>query len=419
MSEEKTVQSSSRNYMIAIVVVVSVLVMMGSIAIASFAAGMYMEQKRTESLGPTPSEVLTEDDLAPGFDVFWEAWQFVEEEFFGDIPSSDDRLHGAIRGMVNTYGDENTAYIDPVNARIIKENSSGSYAGIGAAVNLDEVGRLIIVEPFVGRPAAEAGILRNDIVLAVNGQSLRGMSLQEAVSLIRGPAGSEVALNILREGEDESFDIFVIRANIDIEVVESTLLEDNIAHIRLSDFSSGAYEKLYEAIVDMQAQGATKLILDLRSNPGGFLQESVAVTSLFIQDTIVLRERRKGNEEERVYNTLDLTLDDLPLETPVVVLVNRGSASASEIVAGALKENGRATVIGEQTFGKGTVQTSHALSNEGEVRITIAQWLTPEGNFIHKNGIVPDIVVERTQEDFLNDLDPQLDQAIEYLNEFE
>lgn len=362
----------------------------------------------------SPTVVVSSDDLAPGFDVFWEAWTLVEREFYGEIPDSQERVYGAIRGMVFTFNDQNTAFIDPARSALLREDASGSFEGIGASVQLDELGRLVIAEPFIGRPAAEAGVLRGDIVLEVDDQPLRGLSLYESVALIRGKAGSTVVLTILREGLDEPIEISVVRAKIEIEVVESRMLDNNIGYVSLSEFSSNASRKLLNAIEDLRDQGADKLVLDLRNNPGGLLTESVAVSSLFLDDEIVLKEQRKGFDREQTYQATGIrAVPDLPL----VVLVNRGSASASEIVAGALKDHGRATIIGEQTFGKGTVQLPHTLSDGSELRVTIAEWFTPDGNAINGIGIVPDIIAERTQADFFDNIDPQLERAVEHLSE--
>jgi carboxyl-terminal processing protease len=374
-------------------------------------AAIAAETTETASSQPV---IISSDDAAPGFDVFWEAWGIVEREFYGEVPDVEERVFGAIRGMVFTYGDENTAFIDPTRASLLQEDASGSFEGIGASVQLDEVGRLVIAEPFVGRPAAEAGVQRGDVVLEVDGESLLGLSLYESVALIRGEAGSTVILTIARQGLDEPIEIPVVRAKIEIEVVESRVLDDNIGYVSLSEFSSGSSRKLLTAIEDLQDQGVEKLVLDLRNNPGGLLTESVAVTSLFLNDEIVLREKRKGFDQEQTYQATGINpLPDIPL----VVLINRGSASASEIVAGALKDHSRATIIGEQSFGKGTVQLPHTLRDGSELRVTIAEWFTPDGNTIDETGIVPDIVVERTQADFFDNLDPQLDRAIEVLNE--
>ncbi len=399
----------------------AMVILAGIVVLGAFWAGMLFQRNRALSaqveriLAPTPRpvEMVSEDEIAK-FNVFWEAWSIVQEEFYGDIPAEDERVYGAIRGMVNTFGDQNTAFIDPDRASLLQEDASGSFEGIGAVVQLDELGRLVIAEPFAGRPAAEAGLLRGDVVLEVDGKPLRGLSLYESVLLIRGPANTPVVLTILREGESEPLNIEVLRAKIEIKVVESELLEGNIGYVKLSEFSSGASNKLGRAITELRQQGAEKLILDLRDDPGGYLSESVAVSSLFLKEGVVVREKRKGNQEEQVY---EASGPHIAADLPMVVLINRGSASASEIVAGALKDHRRATLIGEQSFGKGTVQLPHTLSDGSELRVTIAQWFTPNGNLIHKEGIVPDIVVERSQEDFLEGRDPQLDRALEYLLE--
>jgi carboxyl-terminal processing protease len=316
--------------------------------------------------------------------------------------------------MVNSYGDQNTAFIDPSRAAIFREDVSGSFEGIGAAVRLDEFGRLVIAEPFVGQPAAKAGILRGDIVIAVDGKSLEGLSLYEAIGLIRGPAGTTVVLNVFREGVDEPFDVSVVRARIEIEVVTSERLENDIGYVRLTEFSQGATEKVAKAIQDLQAGGPLKgLIFDLRDNPGGLLDEAVSVGSQFVGEGTITIEKLKGGEERE----FKAQSGGVALDVPLVVLVNRGSASASEIVAGAIQDNGRGKILGEQSFGKGTVQIPHALSDGSELRVTVAEWLTPSKKQISGEGIVPDIYVERTQADFVDGRDPQLERASEYLLE--
>jgi carboxyl-terminal processing protease len=330
------------------------------------------------------------------------------------VPGEPERVYGAIRGMVNSYGDENTAFIEPSRAAVFRQDVSGSFEGIGAAVRMDELGRLVIAEPFVGQPAAKAGVQRGDIVLSVDGQSLEGLSLYEAIGLIRGPSGTTVVLTIFREGVDEPFEVSVVRARIEIEVVESERLEQDIGYIKLTEFSRGATDKLVEAIQALEAQGPLKgIIFDLRDNPGGLLDESVSVGSQFIGEGVITVERLKGGEERG----FQAESGGVALDVPLVVLVNRGSASASEIVAGAIQDSGRGTILGEQTFGKGTVQIPHALSDGSELRVTVAEWLTPSKKQITGEGIVPDIYVERTQEDFVEGRDPQLERAVEHLLE--
>ncbi|MEM7032328.1 MAG: S41 family peptidase [Chloroflexota bacterium] len=419
--------NNTSSYVLSTIKILIIVALFGVIAAGAFLGGVVFRNLNLSNAGQIttvtelPSSnpeqktiVVSPDDLAPGFEVFWEAWALVEDQFYGEVPDEKQRIYGAIRGMLFTYGDENTAFIDPTRSSLMRADTSGSFEGIGASVQLDELGRLVIAEPFIGRPAAEAGVLRGDVVLEVDSQSLRGLSLYESVSLIRGEAGSIVTLTILREGVDEPFPIEVIRAKIEIEVVEARLIESDVGYVALSEFSSGAARKLLAAIETLQDEGAEKIVLDLRNNPGGLLTESVAVTSLFLNDEVVLREQRKGLDREQVYNATGI--NPLP-DVPMVVLVNRGSASASEIVAGALKDHGRASIVGEQTFGKGTVQLPHRLSDESELRVTIAEWFTPSGDAIRDIGIVPDVIIERTQADFFDGIDPQLDKAIELLQE--
>lgn len=401
-----------------IMVMLVVLVVAGAFVAGYMAravqAPAWTPSAATLAVPQSPQITFTDEDVPEEFDVFWEAWAFVEEAFYGEVPRDEDRVYGAIRGMVNAYGDENTAFIDPNRAAIFREDVSGSFEGIGAAVRMDEMGRLVIAEPFAGRPAAEAGVLRNDVVIAVDGVSLQGLSLYEAIGLIRGPAGTTVVLTIFRDGVDEHFDVPVERARIEIEVVESERLEGDIGYIRLTEFSRGATGKMAEAIKELSAEAPLKgLIFDLRDNPGGLLDESIYVTSQFIDEGVITIEKLKGDEEQ----VFEAQPGGVALDVPLVVLVNRGSASASEIVAGAIQESGRGTVLGEQTFGKGTVQTPHALSDGSELRVTIAEWLTPSGKQIDGEGIIPDVYVERTQEDFVEGLDPQLERAVEYLLE--
>jgi carboxyl-terminal processing protease len=406
--------------MIKLLVMVMLVVV---VVVGAFGAGYVSRALQVPTLTPSagalavpqsPQVTFSDEDVPPGFDVFWEAWAFVEGEFYGELPSEQDRVYGAIRGMVNSFGDENTAFIDPDRAAIFREDVTGSFEGIGAAVRMDEMGRLVIAEPFAGRPAAEAGLARGDVVLEVDGASLQGLSLYEAISLIRGPAGSTVVLKVFRDGVDEPFDVPIERARIEIEVVESERLDGDIGYVRLTEFSRGATGKLADAVKELDKEGPLAgLILDLRDNPGGLLDESIFVSSQFIDEGTITIEKLKGDEEQ----VFEAQSGGVALDVPLVVLVNRGSASASEIVAGAIQENDRGMVLGEQTFGKGTVQIPHSLSDGSELRVTIAEWLTPSGKQISGEGIVPDIYVERTQEDFVEGLDPQLDRAVDHLLE--
>ena len=396
-------------------------VLAGLIMVGSFVAGMFFYANFYSSAlaasAGSPFSLATgtpagpPDEVPPEFATFWEAWSFLNENYYGEIPADSERVYGAIRGMVASFGDQNTGFIDPVRAAVMSENISGSFEGIGAAIRLDEAGRLVIADPFPDHPAFKAGLRPDDIILEVDGQPVENLSLYESVLLIRGPAGTEVVLTIFREGELKPFDVAIVREKIEIEVIQTELLEEEIGYIRLTQFTNGASGKIIEEAEALREQGATSFILDLRSNPGGLLSEAVAVSSLFIdQGTVVIE---KLQDEEKLFDAKHGLHFDT--DTPLVILVNGGSASASEIVAGAIQDVGRGTIIGEQTFGKGSVQIPHALSDGSELRVTIAEWLTPARRQIHGEGIAPDIVVEMTLEDFEQERDPQLEEAINFL----
>jgi len=367
------------------------------------------------SLPPEPSPTpdgdtgpsTTEDEA---FQLFWEAWSLIERDYFGEIPSDDEVTYGAIRGAVNTLGDPFTAFINPEIAEINREDDTGSFEGIGAYVTMRD-GRLMIVNTFRDHPAEKAGVRRGDIVLQVDDTVIENMSVYEAITLIRGQAGTPVVLTIVREGQEE-FEVEIIRARIDIPVVESEMREDSIAYVSLFDFSSDATNKLEEAVEELLDQEPKGLILDLRGNPGGWLNEAVDTTGLFLsKDALVLIERFKDGTEQ----TYEAPHRPAAPDIPMVVLVDGGSASASEIVAGALQDHERAVLIGEKTFGKGSVQWPHELSNGAEMRVTVARWFTPNDRAIHGEGLEPDIEVELTEEDLDAELDPQLERAAEYL----
>jgi len=362
---------------------------------------------------PEPTPVPTVDIPTPtsaAFDLFWEAWELIQSDYYGDLPTEEEMTYGAIRGAISTLDDPYTAIIEPQVAEVTREDSSGTFEGIGAWVTMRD-GRLIIVGTFEGQPAEAAGLQRDDIVLQVDDTPIENMSIYEAIGLIRGPAGTLVRLTILRQGE-EPFDVEVTRESIDIPVVESEMREDGIAYVRLIRFSTDASAKLGEAVQALLNEDPTGLILDLRNNPGGWLNEAVLTAGLFLpEEELILIERFKDGTE-RPYRSPN---QPVALDIPMVVLVDAGSASGSEIVAGALQDHDRATLIGETTFGKGSVWWPRELSNGAELRITVALWFTPADRAIHGQGLEPDIAVEMTVEDVEAERDPQLDRAVEYL----
>lgn len=344
-------------------------------------------------------------------DLMREAWDLVQQEYYGDIPPVDDLTDGAIRGLLGALDDPYTAYIEPKAAAILREDESGTFEGIGATVQMRD-GLLYIVSPFPGQPAEAAGIRAGDIVVQVDDVKIENMSIYEAISYIRGPAGTQVRLQVIREGESEPLEFEMTRARIDVPLVTAEMRDDGIAYLQLFQFDPNASARLAAELDTLLEQNPKGLIFDLRGNPGGLLNEAVLTPSLFLpRDTLVLIERFKDGSETR-YTTPNRPLAP---DIPLVVLVDGGSASASEIVAGALQDHGRAVLIGEKTFGKGSVQYLHNLSNGAQLRVTVARWFTPEDRAIHGEGLEPDIAVGVTAEDADAGRDPQLDRAVQYL----
>ncbi len=370
----------------------------------------------TETAPPptaTPAELPAGTSL-PGadtsFELFWEVWSLIEQDYYGELPNDEERLYGAIRGALQTLDDDYTAFIEPEAAHISRDDASGSFEGIGALVGMNEANQLEIVRPLEDQPAEKAGLKPDDVVLAVDGKSIEGLGIYEAISLIRGPQGTIVVLTIQRAGEREPFPVEIVRARIPTPTIEAKMLEENIGYIRLYEFNSQATTRLREALTDLLAQQPVGIILDLRNNPGGFLNEAVSVADEFLPAGVILYER--GTDRDQVFRSTDQGLGD---EIALVVLINSGSASASEIVAGAIQDRGRGILIGETSFGKGSVQLPYTLSNGAELRVTIPRWYTPDEQPIHGKGLEPDIPVPYTEEDAEQDLDPQLERAILYL----
>ncbi|UCG23360.1 MAG: S41 family peptidase, partial [Chloroflexota bacterium] len=324
----------------------------------------------------------------------------------------EEVTYGAIAGSLELLDDTYTRFVTPDMAAHMREQLNGSFEGIGAFVDLDPDGYLVIVRPIEDQPADRAGLLSGDLITHVNGESVLGRSLDEITAEIKGPEGTQVTLTIVRESLDEPFDLTVTRERIEIPIVSGEMLEDNIAYARLTGFSGNAAEQLESELRELLDQEPQALIFDLRDNPGGFLSQSVQVADLFLNDGVVLYER-DSRELEEVFESED---GDLAEEIELVVLVNAGSASASEIVAGAVKDRGRGTLVGDTTFGKGSVQQTHTLSDGSELRVTIARWYTPNDRSISVEGVEPDVHVE-TPEEFGGDADTQLQRAIRLILE--
>ena len=348
--------------------------------------------------------------------LFQEAWALIEGNFLGTLPESRQVTYGAIRGSLATLNDPYTVFIEPAARDVERERLQGSFGGIGAYITRSEETGEVTLEPIPGNPAEAAGILAGDVLLAVDGRAITAeMTVPEIVDLVKGEKGTTVTLTVRHPDAVEPVDIGVVRADILLPSVTYRLLEADptIGYIALSRFSGESGNEVGAALQDLLAQGATRLVLDLRQNGGGLRDAAVDVADHFLDGGPVLYLESQ-EEGEIVYNATDETLAP---DQPLVVLIDGGTASASEIVAGALSDRQRATLIGSKSFGKGSVQLVFDLSDGSSVHVTSARWLTPNHRTLDGNGLEPDIPVTTTQEDIDNGRDPVLDRAVQYLQE--
>jgi carboxyl-terminal processing protease len=355
--------------------------------------------------GNTPEEL--QDLFAP----FWETWDIIHERFV-DQPVDDLALmRGAIKGMLEALEDRHTSFMTPEEFQQANEALEGEYEGIGAWVDI--TGDYVeIISPMRGSPAAEAGLQPNDRIIGIDGEDMTGIPGDLVLRRILGPSGTDVTLTIRRG--DDIFDVTITRATIIVPTVEYEILEENIGYIGLYTYGEKTTQQLRTALQEILEQDPVGLILDLRGNGGGFLNIAIQVVSEFIGEGVVMYEQF-GDGDTYTYEAIP---GGLATEIPLVVLVDEGTASASEITAGAIQDVGRAPLVGATTFGKGSVQSWVPLQdNAGGVRVTIARWLTPNGRQISEIGLEPEYIVEITPDDFAEGLDPQLDKAIEVLKD--
>lgn len=343
---------------------------------------------------------------------FWEAWGIVHDQFV-DLPLDDTSLvRGAIEGMINALGDEQSSYMDPDMYRQANIPLEGSYEGIGAWVD-SESEFLTIIAPMPGSPAELVGLKSGDVVIAVDGEDMSGIDGSLVIRKVIGPAGTKVVLTVVRKGVAEPLEFEITRANISVPSAESRMIDGDIAYVRLYTFGQSSTDELRKALRELMAQDPKGLILDLRGNGGGFLSTAIEVASQFIPDGVIMTEHFGDGRIQ----TYEADRGGLATDVPLVVLIDGGSASASEIVAGAIQDRDRGKLVGETSFGKGSVQNWVPLQSDGgAVRVTIARWYTPNGRLIDKTGLEPDVEVQRTDDDFLNNRDPQLDRAVEILH---
>lgn len=351
------------------------------------------------------------------FELFWESWDLVKEKYVDhDELKAEDMIHGAIKGMFAATGDPYTTFLDPEQFEELNEELSGSFEGIGAEVGIKD-GIVTIITPLEDSPAQKAGLRAGDKVVEIEGETTADMTIDEAVKKMRGPKGTELHLTIFRISDEttDTQDITVIRDTIHIKSVRVEFLENDIAHVKLAQFGEDTIREFNSVIAEIKRQRSKGVIIDMRNNPGGILHTAVVLASKFLpNNAVVVIEEDAQDKQSRLYTTGAHPFVDIP----VVVMINEGSASASEILAGALKDNREDVVIvGAQSFGKGSVQELIPTSAATAAKITVAKWLTPNGEQINDKGITPDHEVEYTNEDYENDRDPQLDKAVEIMKE--
>jgi len=382
--------------------------------IASFGAGFYVSNMSR----PSVEEIKTVSNAELGkaenvdFSLFWDAWKVIEDKFVNRSKLDAQKMvYGAINGMLRALGDPYTVFMPPEENKKFSEDMKGEFGGIGAEIGMRK-DILTIIAPLEGSPAKAAGLLPQDKVLKVDGKSTDGMSIDEAINLIRGPKGEAVVLNIFRDGWKDAKDFKIIRDTIVIPVIKWQMKDNKVAYIQLYHFSENSASEFKKVAQEAISAGAKSVVLDMRGNPGGYLESAVDIISWFVSDNQVVAIEDFGNGKKTEYKSVGY---QKLMSYPAVLLVDAGSASASEIVAGALRDLRNIKLVGTKTFGKGSVQQVEQMRNGSSLKITVAKWLTPSGKSIMDEGLEPDEKVELTEDDINNNRDPQLDKALEML----
>ena len=382
------------------------LVILGMIL--SFGAGLAVGENRIRSayLAQDTGQMQNGVDLG----IVFEAWKKLSDKYVGSLPDNKSMVYGMAKGMTEQLGDPYTVFFEPDKAKQFKEDLKGSFEGIGAEIGMKD-NIITIIAPIKDSPADKAGLKAGDKILKIDDKDTTGLAVDEAVAKIRGAKGTQVKLSVISENDLIPRDISITRDVINVKSVEWEMKNDDIAYIRLSSFSEDTVKEFTEAARQVRESNAKSIVLDLRGNPGGYLDSAVDIASFFLpKGTQVVREDFGGKQPANDYTTqFNPVLDKYPM----VALVDKGSASAAEILAGALSEQKGIKLIGEKTYGKGSVQEFITLSDGSTVKVTVAEWLTPEGKNINKEGISPDIEVKLSPDDLKDKKDPQLDKALE------
>ncbi len=389
----------------------------------AFGAGLYMGLSNNFTLATAADSLNLSavNGTKPGdvnFEKFWRAWNELDQNFVAStasttIPSEEEKLWGAIAGLTSSYGDPYTVFMPPAEAQIFQEDISGEFSGVGMELGTKD-GQLTVVAPLKNSPAERAGIRSGDQVIGVDGKPTEGMAVDDAVKMIRGPKGTSVKLFIIRDG-GQPFEITVMRDVIQVPIINNYRRNDGIYVIELYSFTANSTELFRDALRQFMQSGSTKLIFDLRGNPGGYLEAAVQMASYFLPvGDVVVTEDYKGKRDNIPHRSVGYNVF-ANRKLQMAILIDQGSASASEILAGALQQHNVAKLVGTRSFGKGSVQELIELGGGAELKVTIARWLTPNGTSISDGGLKADIEAKRTAEDVKAQRDPQMDAAVQYL----
>ena len=351
------------------------------------------------------------------FSLFWETWKTVEEKYVdSEKLDTQEMIYGAITGMINSIDDPYTIFLDPSDSKMFSEDISGEFGGVGMEVGARE-GELKVIAPLEGTPAKEAGLRAGDVIVKIDGESTAEMTLDQAVKMIRGEEGTEVTLTISRDSWSEIRDIKIVRDIIEVPSLKWELKDGNIAYIQIHHFTQKASNDFNKIGREIMNSSADRIVLDLRNNPGGYLGVAQNIGGWFLErgDVVAIEDFGELKEREEYKASGPSALADYP----VVCLINKGSASGSEILAGALRDNKGILLIGETSFGKGSVQQLVPLSDGSSLKVTVAKWLTPKGKSISGSGLEPDIKIEMNEEDYEEGRDKQLEKALESVKNLE
>lgn len=393
------------------------------ILILVFGAGWYLGVRDATGADSLPTRIFSQGSTAPpdgvDFSPYYKAWRVLDERFVPATStqqaSTEERIWSSIQGLAASVNDPYTVFLPPEDNEIFEDDISGSFSGVGMEIGMRE-NILTVIAPLEDSPAERAGVKTGDQILRIDEKSTEGMTIDRAVKLIRGEKGTQVKLTIAREGRDNLLEISVTRDEIQIPTIGTTMRDDGVFVIRLHNFSAISPNKFREALREFIQVGQGRLIIDVRGNPGGFLEAAVDMASFFVPaGKPIVTEDFGDTGDPRIHRSkgFNVFTDNLKL----AVLVDRGSASASEILAGALQDYDRATVVGTQTFGKGSVQELVEITDATSLKVTIARWVTPNGRSISQQGITPDVIVELEDVEEQSDADPQLERAAEVLLE--